>query len=108
MNVPLLNSDVINSYRSHSPSKAKQIIYEKSPTQMMNTMSKEMEFPKPMIGIGNETRKINPSDSETFKVFVRARPLDGKESKGLNPKKRTMITKKEDNMVPKMKTKLTL
>ena len=100
MNVPLVNSDIINSNRSVSPRmNRKTTNLERSPNEPRLAVIKEKDSIKNTNMPTNPSSKLKNNDPDTFKVYIRARPLDNKELKSSNPKKRTSIIKKEDNMV---------
>ena len=101
MNIPFTHNDILSIPQPFSPKR--QTNYNNS----QNKNIQEKAFGSPPISVkasnyssGAQPHHASPSnDSDSFKVFVRWRPLDQKERNLNNPRKRLNILKKQDNMV---------
>ena len=101
MNIPLINNDILSFPHPFSPKNQ----YKDTNLQDQNIQEKAFES---LVGqakasnyssVAQPQQALPPSDGDSFKVFVRSRPLDQKERNLINPKKRLNILKKQDNMV---------
>lgn len=104
MNIPLINNDVIPKREKPavqlSSQRGDQI--DRSISEKSKNYSASREYPpRSPNQKSNLTslQQINPPEPDSFRVFVRYRPLSEKEKNAANPKKRLHIVKKEDQMV---------
>ena len=100
-----LNKSNVNHSRSVPPQDRKNRPRDNSPLESNATPNAKRELKKPFRSVfnvsNNQGNQANQSETDAFRVYVRARPLNSREQNSIEPEKRANIIKKEDNMVKK-------
>ena len=105
MNINVLNKRNLTNSRSVTPPPRKRNIpRDKSPIDLMATQKSQKTLKNTNLNNSNVNGSvIQPleNESESFKVYIRSRPISEKELNSVELGKEPNIIKKEDNMVTK-------